>query len=335
MAEFDHLYIDDEDISSVIKETEPLDHSKEKNKAYGDVNLCEKSIFGDPQKTRDELKVFTPDPGMGGYVMLESGGRSGFNGRSEDYGTLPEEDRTGQTNWKERRDYVYDEEGNQDTEVIDVCETCQADVEELNNSEDKIQVDEGDFSTAKEPVQPTLEFSDMDQLIEAVKAGKINIGAILKEPRSIIGFYFYHYLMIENICNESFKIIHLEKNIISACCKIIEIHFSASNQNVSVNFNNGVILCKNYILNENDRKAMHGMVEEYLLKPFIPYYIKSNKGFNCETFLEYLKSGEMKPSLEVQNVEEKYGKLVSYPIGFLDIIFFLLNTTTEIIEYIE
>lgn len=36
-------------------------------------------------------------------------------------------------------DYVYDEEGNQDTEVIDVCETCQADVEELNNSEDKIQ----------------------------------------------------------------------------------------------------------------------------------------------------------------------------------------------------
>lgn len=51
----------------------------------------------------DELKVFTPDPGMGGCVMLESDGRSGFNGPSEDYGTLPEEDRTGQTNWKERR----------------------------------------------------------------------------------------------------------------------------------------------------------------------------------------------------------------------------------------
>lgn len=172
----------------------------------------------------------------------------------------------------------------------------------------------------------------MDQLIRAVKVGNINTGAILMESRSILGFYFYHYLMIESIYDESFNIIHLERNVTRACCKIIKIYFSALKQNVNRNykmFSNGVILCRNDYLNEDEVKAMHDRVKEYLSKPFIPYYIKLNKGFNCETFLEFLRSGKKKPSSEVQNFEEKYGKLVIYPIYFIDRALFLFYLITK------
>lgn len=165
-----------------------------------------------------------------------------------------------------------------------------------------------------------------------MKAGNINTGAILKEKRSILGFDFYHYFMTESINKENFKIVHLEKNITSACCKIIKINFSALNQNVFINFNNDVILCKNDPLNEDQIKALQDRVEEYLSKPFIPYYVKPNKGFNCETFLEYLRSGEKKPSLEVEKFEERYGKLGSSAIIFIDKALFLFYTTRDIFE---
>lgn len=165
-----------------------------------------------------------------------------------------------------------------------------------------------------------------------MKAGNINTGAILKENRSILGFDFYHYFMIENINKENFEIVHLEKTITCACCKIIKINFSALNQNVFMNFINGVILCKNDPLNEYEIKALQDRVEEYSSKPSIPYYVKSNKGFNCETFLEYLRSGEKKPSLEVQKFEERYGKLGSSTIIFIDKALLLFYTTRYIFE---
>lgn len=150
----------------------------------------------------------------------------------------------------------------------------------------------------------------MNELIEAVKDGHIKTGAILKDPRSILGFDFHHFFMFLTIDEKKIKIINLEKNFFWACCKVRNISLSASHQNPYIKFNAAVILVNNDPLNKEEIKKMHDRFEEYfkIYKPFIPYCLKSNKGFNCESFVNYLRSGEKRPSLEVKEFEERYGK---------------------------
>lgn len=98
---------------------------------------------------------------------------------------------------------VCDEE-NEEDQLLDANEAFSADsdLEEPESAED--------FCTAEQP-QQFKTFSQMNELIKAVKDGHINTGAILKDPRSTLGFEFHHYFMIKNKDTENFKVINLEK----------------------------------------------------------------------------------------------------------------------------
>lgn len=65
----------------------------------------------------------------------------------------------------------------------------------------------------------------MNEFIKVVKDGYINIGVILKDFRSILGFEFYYYFMIKNKDIENFKVINLEKGILSVCCEVRNVSF--------------------------------------------------------------------------------------------------------------
>lgn len=166
----------------------------------------------------------------------------------------------------------------------------------------------------------------MADVQKSIESGVIKIGTKYKvAPIAPLNKLYHHVGMVTNIKENGVEVFHLKKNLFSNSAERKCINFSAEKNDI-FNFDRGVVFFYSKSLNENALKEMRCRTEEVLKKPFIPYGLRLNFAYNCESLIMYVITGEKIISPQVINFEKKFFFVGSLLILSFDCIMIVTNT---------
>lgn len=173
---------------------------------------------------------------------------------------------------------------------------------------------------------------EKERFIELINTNEIKIGTVLKVAPAIpqLNRIFFHFIMFYDKNDNSFDYLHLRKNIFIKEMEIVNVPFDKIER--YINFNYGVYVFNTY--NKLDFIGMNQRVISTMKKP-IPYGLKNEFCFNCETILSFLILGKRSKSSEIDKIEKKFGKMGSLFINYFDKLMVITNSIGQIQHFMH